>query len=108
MDSAYAAGIASRSTSSVDTRLAVAELISGGSGLAPLLAPKNSAYPCRVSGAAIDGGLVAASVSLCSDVSTIHATGTKNRTPTIQANNAYRAPARPDSALRRRVLTGAV
>src|SRR3954449_4126243 len=57
MDSAYAAGIASRSTSSVDTRLAVAELISGGSGLAPLLAPKNSAYPCRVSGAAIDGGL---------------------------------------------------
>ena len=42
IDSAYAAGIDSASTSRVEQMLAVAELMSGGNGLAPLLAPKNS------------------------------------------------------------------
>src|SRR3954471_23555072 len=60
IDNAYAAGIASTSTSTVDSTLAVSELSREAHGLAP----KNSRYPCRVSGAKIDGGLVAASASL--------------------------------------------
>ena len=43
MDSAYAAGIARISTKIVETMLAVAELISGGHGLAPVAAPKKLA-----------------------------------------------------------------
>src|SRR4051794_31846550 len=77
--------MASTSTISVETTDAVAELISGGHGDGPLEAPKNSRKPCRVRSAAIAGGLVAASVSLWNAVSTIHATGRKNRMPTIQA-----------------------
>ena len=42
IDSAYAAGMASSSTRTVDTTLAVRELSSEGQGLAPLEAPKNS------------------------------------------------------------------
>ena len=42
IDSAYAAGIASSRTSSVDSTLAVIELASGGHGLVPVEAPKNS------------------------------------------------------------------
>ena len=97
MARAYAAGIASSSTRAVDARLAVAELISGGHGLAPVLAPKNSRYPSRVSGAVNFGGLVPASASLWNEVSTIHATGTKKVSPTSQATTpqmrlAHREP----------------
>src|SRR3954466_8065417 len=60
IDSAYAAGMASSSTRAVDSTLAVSEFSSEGHGLAPVEAPKNSRYPCSVSGAAIEGGLVAA------------------------------------------------
>src|SRR5215212_10142265 len=66
MDRAYAAGMARINTKIVDTTLAVSELIKGGHGLAPLPAPKKFAYPSSVNGAKNDGGLVAASVSLCS------------------------------------------
>ena len=52
--------------------LAVSELSSEGHGLAPVDAPKNSRYPCRVRGAKMDGGLVAASASLWKDVRSIH------------------------------------
>src|SRR5256885_11586954 len=81
MASAYAAGIASSSTTMVAPTLAVAELMSGGHGLPP----KNSLYPVSVSGAVNFGGLVPASDSLWNEVSTIHATGTKKVSPTSQA-----------------------
>ena len=42
MDRAYAAGMASKSTRTVEKIEAVAELISDGQGLAPEDAPKNS------------------------------------------------------------------
>src|SRR5688500_16321927 len=80
MDNAYAAGIASSSTMIVDPIEALNELISGGQASAL----KNSSYPSNVSAAASDGGLVAASASLCSEVSTIHATGRKKNTPATQ------------------------
>src|SRR5690348_9755398 len=67
IDSAYAAGIASTSTSTVDRMLAVRELSSDGHGLDP----KYSRYPCNVRGAKIEGGFVAASASLCRDVRSI-------------------------------------
>src|SRR5258706_2486300 len=89
--SAYAAGIDSSSTRSVAAMLAVAELIRAGHGLAPVEAPKNSRYPSRVSAAPNFGGLVPASDSLCSEVSTIHATGRKNAMPTTQATSPHRA-----------------
>ena len=41
--------MARHSTSAVEIRLAIAELISGGHGLVPVPMPKNSLYPCRVS-----------------------------------------------------------
>src|SRR5947209_764029 len=85
MASAYAAGTASSRTRTVAPMLAVAELISGGHGLAPVVAPKNSLYPDRVSGAVNLGGLVAASDSLWNEVSTIQNTGTKKMMPTSQA-----------------------
>src|SRR3982750_1706186 len=55
IDSAYAAGMASSSTRTVDRMLAVSELSREAQGLAP----KNSRYPCVVRGAKIDGGFVA-------------------------------------------------
>src|SRR2546423_14474131 len=64
IDSAYAAGMASSSTSAVDSTLAVSELSREGHGLAPVEAPKNSRDPCSVRGAASDGGVVAACASL--------------------------------------------
>src|SRR5437773_10401213 len=91
MASAYAAGMASSSTKIVDAMLAVAELISGGHGLAPVVAPKNSRYPARVSGAVNFGGLVPASASLWNEVSTIHATGRKNTMPMSHATRPHRA-----------------
>src|SRR3954452_5446379 len=78
IDSAYAAGMDSASTRIVEMTLADSELISGGHGLAPVAPPKKFAYPWNVSGARNDGGLVAASVSLCSEVSSIHSTGATN------------------------------
>src|SRR3954470_18054477 len=77
--------MASSSTRTVDTRLAVNELSSEGHGLAPVDAPKNSRYPCSVRDAATDGGLLAASASLWKDVRTIHASGTMKRMPITQA-----------------------
>src|SRR5918998_4327360 len=56
IDRAYAAGVASTSTSAVDSTLAVIELSSGGHGLAPVSAPKKLAYPSSVSGANSEGG----------------------------------------------------
>src|SRR5206468_10411353 len=70
IDSAYAAGMASRSTRTVEITLAVRELSSEGHGSEP----KNSRYPCSVRGARIEGGLVAASASLWKDVRSIQAT----------------------------------
>jgi hypothetical protein len=43
IDNAYAAGMASTSTSAVDRMLAVKELSSAGTGLAPVCAPKKFA-----------------------------------------------------------------
>src|SRR5437764_15047703 len=57
---AYAAGMASSSTTIVAPMLAVAELIKGGHGLPP----KKSLNPASVSGALNFGGLVPASDSL--------------------------------------------
>src|SRR3954468_13088121 len=85
IDSAYAAGMASSSTNTVDSTLAVSELSREGHGLAPVEAPKNSRYPCSVREAAIDGGFVAASASLWKDVRSIQAIGTMKRMPTSQA-----------------------
>src|SRR3954447_23483466 len=85
IDSAYAAGMDRTSTRIVEMMLAVAELISGGQGLAPLLAPKKFAQLSSVSGAKNDGGLVAAVVSLCSEVSSIHNTGNTKMIPMTQA-----------------------
>src|SRR3954463_15696026 len=84
MDRAYAAGKDSSSTRIVDSTLAVREFASEGHGEAPLLAPKNSLYPCRVSGAASDGGLVAAASSEWNEVSSMYRMGTTNRSPTSQ------------------------
>ncbi len=42
IDRAYAAGTASSSTSSVETTLAVIELMSGGQALTPVSAPKKA------------------------------------------------------------------
>src|SRR5262249_28414923 len=97
MARAYAAGMASSSTRIVEPMLAVAELMRYGHGLAPVVAPKNSRYPSRVSGAVNFGGLVPASASLCSEVSTIHATGRKNVIPTSH-------PTTPQNALARLVF----
>src|SRR5919112_6729627 len=69
MDSAYAAGNDSSSTSAVDSTLAVREFASGGHGEAPLEAPKNSREPCSVKGAARDGGVFAAAGALLEGVS---------------------------------------
>src|SRR5512133_2100905 len=87
IDSAYAAGMASSSTRTVEITLAVSELSSEGHGLEP----KNSWYPCSVRGAAIDGGFVEASASLWKDVRTIQATGTMKRMPTSQARMPKRS-----------------
>src|SRR5262245_21053252 len=69
----------------VESTLAVAELINGGHGLAPLLAPKKFAQLSSVSGAKNDGGLVAALASLWNEVSSIHSTGKTKMIPMIQA-----------------------
>ena len=67
-----------------------AELISGGHGLAPDVRRRTPGSPRGSGGARTDGGLVAASCSLCSEVSTIQATGTKNsdRRPATRARSA--------------------
>src|SRR5687768_6593169 len=92
MDRAYAAGIARTSTRIVEITLAVSELSNDGQGLAPPPAPKKLRYPSRVSGAARDGGFVAASASLWKEVSTIHSTGSTNRNPITQAARARANP----------------
>src|SRR2546421_10769156 len=94
MDSAYAAGMASSSTTRVEPMLADSELSSGGQAGAPVPTPKKSAYPENVSGAPRAGGLVPALASLCSEVSTIHSTGSTNRMPTTQASTPHSPPAR--------------
>src|SRR3954454_7214931 len=93
IDSAYAAGMDSTSTTIVEIRLADSELISGGHGLAPVAPPKKFAYPWNVSGAKNDGGLVAASVSLCNEVSSIQSTGATNSSPTTHATSPSTGPA---------------
>jgi hypothetical protein len=94
IDSAYAAGTASSSTSTVDSTLAVSEFSSGGHGLVPVEAPKNSRYPCRVKGANRDGGLVAASASLWNEVSSIHRIGSTKMMPMTQASRPRKMPPR--------------
>src|SRR3954451_11210903 len=83
----------STSTTIVEIRLADSELISGGHGLAPVAPPKKFAYPWNVSGAKNDGGLVAASVSLCNEVSSIQSTGATNSSPTTHATRPSIGPA---------------
>src|SRR5919112_3997954 len=90
----------SSSTRTVDRTLAVSEFASDGHGDWPLLAPKNSRYPCKVSGAASDGGLVAASASVWNEVSTIQSRGATNSRPMIQAMTASRALPRGLRSLR--------
>src|SRR3954469_21332073 len=94
IDNAYAAGIASSSTTTVEATLGLSELPSAGHGVVPAPAPRNSRYPCNVSGAASDGGLVAASGSECSEVSSIQSTGSTKTMPTSQATNVRTSPPR--------------
>src|SRR4051794_9489710 len=82
MDNAYAAGNASRITSTVDRMLAVNEFAIDGHGPES----KNDRNPSSVSGAARSGGFFAASVSAWNEVSTIHSTGSTNSSPTTQAS----------------------
>ena len=62
-------------TRTVERMEAAAELIRDGQGLTPEVSPKNSRYASSVRFAAIDGGLVAASVSEWKEVRIIHTTG---------------------------------
>src|SRR6476469_8217880 len=96
IDSAYAAGNASSSTSAVDRMLAVRELSSGGQGPAS----KNDLYPSRESGANTSGGFFAASFSWWKEVRTIHSTGRAKRMPMTQAAADSSTPLRGGRACR--------
>jgi hypothetical protein len=77
--------MARTSTRTVERIEAVAELIIGGHGLTPELAPKNSLYASRVRFAATEGGFVAASVSEWNEVRIIHRTGVAKSRASSQA-----------------------
>src|SRR6476661_7506830 len=64
---------------------AAAELIRDGHGLTPEVSPKNSRYASSVRLAAMDGGLVAASVSEWKEVRIIQTTGDANSMASSQA-----------------------
>src|SRR6478672_11442948 len=80
IDRAYAAGNASRITRVVEMTLAVSEFSRAGQRHAA----KNDWYPSRLSGAKTTGGFLAASVSLCNEVSSIQKTGSAKSRPTMQ------------------------
>src|SRR5437660_4882638 len=93
--SAYAAGKPRTSTSSVETRLAIAELMKNG-GKSP---ERTSWYSARVGRKRIVGGELAACGSVFSPSSHIHKTGKKktNTTsqPTTDHNTLERSGASP-------------
>src|ERR1700712_3170270 len=98
--------MASSRTRTVETMLAMAELMIAGQGLAPGLAPKNSRYPSSVRGAVMLGGLVAAFVSLWNEVSTMKATGRKKNSPITHAAIPMEAvPSREPWIVERRLRT---
>src|SRR5256885_836424 len=94
MASAYAAGMASSSTKIVDAMLAVAELISGGHGLAPVVAPKNSGNRPGAGGGVTWGGWARAPASLCGGGTPTPAPGRKTARPPSHATSPHSAFAR--------------
>src|SRR6266545_2083550 len=80
-DSAYAAGVASRTTSTVEKTLAISEFSRNG-----VMLRSNTALYCSMVGLKNQvGGLLAASCSCLKLVSTIQMTGKTNTIPATQA-----------------------
>src|SRR5713226_2234670 len=97
-DSAYAAGMASRSTSAVDPTVAITEWVRKGA--MPEKVSRNSA---SVGVKTNFGGQVSADDSGLNAVTIIHSTGRKNAIATTHASTAH--PARADQS-RNRNLSG--
>src|SRR5271155_3591523 len=101
IDSAYAAGSATTSTTMVEPIVAIAECSMNGS--IPLKTSRNS---LRVGLKVNLGGQVSAADSGLNAVITIHSTGMKNAMPTTQPSTVQ--PARPDISRARRLRLGLV
>src|SRR5688500_15768902 len=86
-DSAYAAGVASTTTSSVEKMLAISELSRNG----VMLRSNTCAYWSRVGVKDQVGGLLAASCSCLKLVSTIQITGKTKTIPAVQATTPQAA-----------------
>src|SRR5579875_2150894 len=84
-DSAYAAGVASASTSSTESTVAIAEFARNG----PIPAENTCLYSLRVGEKSNFGLFVYAAASGLNDVITIHSTGKKKTIPANHASVAH-------------------